>query len=92
MLLKIYKLVPGRMDMHIDMPYNTFSTFKRLAARYLDICHSQLFKVIPQKVEANPANGIKFNCPKTLLQQIKKKTKNTSIKSKNLFNSLGDNT
>jgi len=75
MFLKIYKLVPGRMDMHIHMPYNTFSAFKRLAARYLDIYHSQLFKEIPEKVEANPANGIKFNWPKTPLQKKKKKLK-----------------
>lgn len=39
-------LVPGRMDMHIHMPYCTFPAFKRLARRYFDFYDLKLFEEI----------------------------------------------
>lgn len=41
-------LVPGRMDMHIHMPYCTFSAFKQLASRVLGIGFHKLYKDIEE--------------------------------------------
>ncbi|XP_057794035.1 AAA-ATPase At3g50940-like [Salvia miltiorrhiza] len=51
-------LRPGRMDVHLEMPYCRFSGFKILASTYLRITDHLLFPVIGElleKVEATPA-------------------------------------
>nr|GEV82602.1 AAA-ATPase At3g50940-like [Tanacetum cinerariifolium] len=44
-------LRPGRMDMHIHMPYCTFPVFKQLAFNYLDIEDHRLFERIDELLE-----------------------------------------
>lgn len=51
-------LRPGRMDMHIEMSYCTFSAFKQLATNYLGLSHHQLFDSIEgllKEVDVTPA-------------------------------------
>ncbi|PWA95006.1 AAA+ ATPase domain-containing protein [Artemisia annua] len=51
-------LRPGRMDMHIHMPYCTFPAFKQLAFNYLDVEDHRLFERIDellQYVNVTPA-------------------------------------
>lgn len=51
-------LRPGRMDMHINMSYCTFSAFKQLAFNYLGIYYHELFVEIERllaAVEVTPA-------------------------------------
>ncbi|XP_059661428.1 AAA-ATPase At3g50940-like [Cornus florida] len=51
-------LRPGRMDMHVEMSYCTFSAFKQLALNYLGLCHHQLFDQIEgllREVKVTPA-------------------------------------
>ncbi|CAN1227188.1 Protein HYPER-SENSITIVITY-RELATED 4 [Linum perenne] len=48
----------GRMDMHIHLTYCTFSTFKQLAANYLEIKHHKSFEQVEKlisEVEVSPA-------------------------------------
>ncbi|CAK7327672.1 unnamed protein product [Dovyalis caffra] len=55
-------LVPGRMDMHIHMPYCTFSTFEQLAVRFLGFYHVELFQEIQgilEGVEVTPAEIVR---------------------------------
>ncbi|GJR22271.1 AAA-ATPase-like protein [Tanacetum coccineum] len=44
-------LRPGRMDMHIHMPYCTFLVFKQLAFNYLDIEDHRLFERVNELLE-----------------------------------------
>ncbi|KAJ9172684.1 hypothetical protein P3X46_015897 [Hevea brasiliensis] len=49
----------GRMDMHIYLSYCTFSTFKQLAANYLDLWEHDLFSCVEElikEVEVSPAD------------------------------------
>lgn len=51
-------LRPGRMDVHIEMSYSTFSSFKILAYNYLKIEEHVLFGVIKEmlpQVQVTPA-------------------------------------
>ncbi|MED6148683.1 hypothetical protein PIB30_055217 [Stylosanthes scabra] len=51
-------LRPGRMDMHINLSYCTFSTFQQLAFNYLGISHHSLFQEIEGllgQVQVTPA-------------------------------------
>ncbi|KAL3505321.1 hypothetical protein ACH5RR_035162 [Cinchona calisaya] len=51
-------LRPGRMDVHIEMSYCTFASFKTLAHNYLKIEEHILFKEIEElllKIQATPA-------------------------------------
>lgn len=51
-------LRPGRMDVHIEMSYCTFSGFRTLAYNYLKIGEHELFREIEElllKVQATPA-------------------------------------
>ncbi|PWA35525.1 ATPase, AAA-type, core [Artemisia annua] len=51
-------LRPGRMDMHIHMPYCTFPAFKQLAFNYLDVEDHRLFERVDellQYVNVTPA-------------------------------------
>ncbi|XVF62175.1 hypothetical protein PTKIN_Ptkin08bG0195900 [Pterospermum kingtungense] len=69
----------GRMDMHIHLPYCTFSAFKQLALKYLDISDHGLFhhieKLLP-KVKASPAEVagelLKTRDPKASLESLMK--------------------
>ncbi|XP_059661427.1 AAA-ATPase At3g50940-like [Cornus florida] len=48
----------GRMDMHVEMSYCTFSAFKQLALNYQGLCHHQLFDQIEgllKEVKVTPA-------------------------------------
>ncbi|KAJ0040264.1 hypothetical protein Pint_27529 [Pistacia integerrima] len=52
-------LRPGRMDVHINLSYCTLSTFKQLAANYLEIFNDELFPIIEKliaKVKVSPAD------------------------------------
>ncbi|PNT26455.1 hypothetical protein POPTR_007G012400v4 [Populus trichocarpa] len=67
----------GRMDMHINLSYCTFSTFKQLAANYLDIWNHDLFPRIEKlisEVQVSPAEVagelMKIRNPKTSLEGL----------------------
>ncbi|XP_037497332.1 AAA-ATPase At3g50940 [Jatropha curcas] len=69
----------GRMDMHIYLSYCTFSTFKQLAANYLDIWDHHLFTSIEKlikEVQVSPADVagelMKNRDPKTSLEGLVK--------------------
>ncbi|GLT38690.1 hypothetical protein SLA2020_129220 [Shorea laevis] len=84
-------LRPGRMDMHINLSYCTFSAFKQLAFNYLGIDHHKLFEEIERllcQVEATPAEVagelMKRNdaevCLKGLIQFLHSKIPDQEVK------------
>ncbi|KAJ4837649.1 hypothetical protein Tsubulata_032332 [Turnera subulata] len=67
----------GRMDMHVYLSYCTFSTFKQLAANYLDIWDHDLFSPIEKligQVQVTPAEVagelMKTKDPKASLEAL----------------------
>jgi chaperone BCS1 len=53
-------LLPGRMDMHINLSFCTFNGFRILASNYLDVQSHPLFEQVEgllEKVEVTPAAG-----------------------------------
>ncbi|KAG6793789.1 hypothetical protein NC652_004033 [Populus alba x Populus x berolinensis] len=51
-------MFPGRMDMHVHMPYRTFPAFKQLAGRYFCFYDLKLFgeiRGIPETVDVTHA-------------------------------------
>ncbi|XVF15897.1 hypothetical protein REPUB_Repub09cG0196100 [Reevesia pubescens] len=76
----------GRMDMHIYLTYCTFSAFKQLALKYLEISDHSLFhhieKILP-KVEVSPAEAagelMKTRDPKASLEALIKHLEEKSL-------------
>ncbi|KAI3755745.1 hypothetical protein L1987_55551 [Smallanthus sonchifolius] len=70
-------LRPGRVDMHIQMSYCTFSAFKQLAFNYLEVEEHKLFKHIKellQSVNVTPADvaGELMKCRKDATMSLEK--------------------
>ncbi|EEF31645.1 ATP binding protein, putative [Ricinus communis] len=81
----------GRMDKHIYLSYCTYSTFKQLAANYLDIWDHDLFSCIERllkEVQVSPADVagelMKAKDPKTSLNALIRFLENKKLEAQEL--------